>query len=195
MDNHDYTAEISNSSAGQKKLTIQETARERTEELLRNSGLDPKVFYANFDVVDLLIQTMIQKADTGFHVLKASFSGNDTILIIKDESGEAKVSTNVSGFATHLAIGMMVRESFGLELRSYFNGGKSEPESLTPETPQALRNWLTKNSTVESLSSQQCIDIHCIDLVTGKFLEPERNVAYCDGWELFDTDRDGENPS
>lgn len=189
MDKHEYPAEMTTSSGGQRKLTIQESARERTEELLRNAGLNPEIFYANFDFVDQMIQAFIWKVGTGFHVFKASFPGNDTIIIIKDESGETKISTNVSGFATHLAIGMIVRESFGLELRSYFNGGKEDSESLTTNTPQELRGWMMQKNVLAPLTSQQCIDIHCTDLVTGKFLEPERNVAYRDGWELVFEER------
>lgn len=192
MDNHDYPRELKNSAVGEEKAQAQQEARENTEKLLRNSGIDPVVFYENFEFVDQMIQAFIDKVSTGFHVIKVSFPGNDTMIIIKDESGETKVSDNVSGFATHLAIGIIARTNFGLEMRSYLNGGLETPESLTPETSQELRSWMIKEKTINPFSAQQCIDTHCTDLHTGKFLEPERNVAYREGWYLVDG-KEGKN--
>lgn len=161
--------------------------KEQTEHLLQMAGLKPSDFYEKFDVVDSLIRGVLARIDIGFHILRISFSGEDALIIAKKDPLEAMVSSNVSSFATHFTIGMMMDAIFIMELRSYFNEGQSEPSSLTHDVAQEIRGWFVLGSNVVPMTSQQIIEKHCTNFETGKFLEPERNLAFRDGWGIGET--------
>lgn len=160
--------------------------REQAENLLRMAGLSPSEFFVKFEFVDDVINALLAKLQPGFHIFKASVPGEDTLIIAKKNMMEALVSTNLSSFATHIAVSIMTRPIFVLQLRTFFDGGEATLESINTDVPQEIRGWFVVNGTLMPMNSQQIIDFHCTDFDTGSLVEPERNLAFRDAWILAD---------
>jgi hypothetical protein len=168
------------------RVDIDEDSRENIETLLRESGISPEQFYLNFEFMERVFMLLVEKTGVGFHILKTSMNESMSIFIVKTGDRQTKTSEDISPFITHTAMNLTVRGGFGMEMRSFLNGGSDESKTIHAGVPQELRGWIVRPNSLEPLTSQQCIDTHCIDLVTGKFLEPELNVSYRSGWLFID---------
>lgn len=127
-------------------------------------------------------------ASNGVHRLVVTAEdGEFDSLIFGKSNGEIHVGGEYLDFLSSM-VDFLNPDGAGVTLRSFVSEGDiSNPENIIHDDSahREIRGWFLSIQGVVMLTAQQAIECYCTDAVTGRILDPEPNVAYCDAWNLF----------